>query len=52
MLAPKQDNRDNEFVRIANQTIFSSIVRSVEKTIKLKSNLFSLELTAIAKFMY
>ena len=30
MLAPKQDNRDNGFVRIANQTNFVSIVRSVE----------------------
>ena len=26
MLAPKQDNRDNEFVRIANQINFACIV--------------------------
>ena len=30
MLAPKQDNRDNEFVRIANQINFACIVRSVD----------------------
>ena len=30
MLAPKKDNRDNGFVRIANQKDFARIVRSVE----------------------